>query len=344
MKQTDLFNMHPMAWTHAQAILNQEIEMLKQGASKDQRIEFLREECARLVRLSEITLVDSMNSVFVELSRNDVVHGLDEMHDRFQSFGFIGTLRSLRNHQRALGIENSGLDAVSVQCAIAVLEHDDAFIEILKQVFPPFLETILDSEEIASVQNELIKLNDQRMLMSEKEHQAVSLITNALQQFDVARLNFNDMNVRDVAYLRGRMLDVEIVDMLTILVSRLGPSVLAQFLSATRESQIEIYSNVLTALINERLGQLEISTVFPTPIVAMADTQSTNPNLVEASKGSSHNANLPDLMTLSEVMDYLKISRTALFQLRKAGALEVRHVGTSVRITRGSVLQYLDLK
>lgn len=136
MKQTDLFNMHPMAWTHAQIVLNQEIEMLKQGASEEQRVEFLRDECSRLIRQSEITLVDSMNEVFTELSRADVVHNLDVMRNRFQSYGFVGTLRTIRNQQRSMGIESNGLDAVSVQCTIAVLENDDAFIETLKQGFP----------------------------------------------------------------------------------------------------------------------------------------------------------------------------------------------------------------
>ncbi|MBI2793814.1 MAG: helix-turn-helix domain-containing protein [Ignavibacteria bacterium] len=318
--------------------------MLKQGASKDQRIEFLREESSRLIRQSEITLVDSMNAVFAELSRNDVIHGLDEMHDRFQSYGFAGTLRSLRNHQRAMGVENNGLDAVSVQCAIAVLEYDEAFIETLKRVFLPFLETLLDSEEIASVQTELVKLGDQRMLRSEKERQAVGMITNALQRFDVSQLDYSELNVRDVAYLRGRMLDVEIADMLMILISRLGPSVLVQFLSSTRESQVEIYSNVMIALVNERLAELEVVAASPAAIMENDGAHTAKSKAVEANKRATNDAQLPDLMTLSEVMSYMKISRSALFELRKTGALEVRHVGSSVRVTRDSVARYLDMK
>jgi len=344
MIQTDLFNMHPMAWTHAQVILNQEIEMLKQGASKEQRVEFLREECSRLIRQSEITLVDSMNEVFTELSRNDVVHNLDVMRNRFKSYGFVGTLRTIRNQQRSMEIESNGMDAVSVQCTIAVLENDDTFIETLKRVFLPFLETILDSDEIASVQDELIQLDQQRMLMSEKERLGVGLITNALQQFDVTRFNFDDMNVRDVAYLRGRMLDVEIADMLMMLVSRLGPSVLTQFLAATRESQVEIYSTVLKTLVGERLDELDVIASSPIAAEGKVDAHTTQSKAVGTSKSATRDEHLPELMTLTEAMDYLKISRTALYQLRKSGALEIRYIGASVRITRGSVLNYLDLK
>jgi len=50
-----------------------------------------------------------------------------------------------------------------------------------------------------------------------------------------------------------------------------------------------------------------------------------------------------ELMTLAEVMEFLQISRTTLYQLRQSGALEIRYIGSSVRVTRASVLRYLDL-
>lgn len=345
VKQTDLFNIHPMAWTHAQAILNQEIEMLKQGASKDQRIEYLREESSRLIRQSEITLVDSMNAVFTELSRSDVVHGIDEMSKRFLSYGFSGTLRSMRNHHRTMGLQNSGLDAVSVQCAIAVLENDTRFIDTLKHIFMPALENIIDSKEMVSIRNDLMEIYEQHILQSEKERQAITIVIDALQRTEFEKLNFGDINVRDLAYLRSRILDVDISDILITLVSTVGSSSLSKFLLITRETQVEIYANVLTALINNRLIELQ-----SVPMSSLPPTSTSTPlpssdgSHAASDKGSIKHADIPDLMTLSEVMAYLQVSRTTLFQLRKTGALDVRHVGSSVRVTRESVMKYLDLQ
>ena len=192
------------------------------------------------------------------------------------------------------------------------------------------------------MENDLVKLNDQHMLMSEKERLGVSLITNALQQFDITQLNFNDVNVRDVAYLRGRMLDVEIADMLLILLSRLGPSVLAQFLSATRESQVDIYSNVLGALVNDRVQELGGTPIASAPHVSEQPPSTKSP-VTDTDNVAANKSHLPELLTCAETMDYLKISRTKLFELRKSNALEDRRIGSSVRITRESVLRYLDL-
>jgi predicted DNA-binding transcriptional regulator AlpA len=142
--------------------------------------------------------------------------------------------------------------------------------------------------------------------------------------------------------LRGRILDVDITDILVTLLTRVGPTIVSKFLMDTRETQVEIYSGVLTTLINDRLVDLDVVPANVDPL--KTDTvSSVNSRDTSINEHPAKRINESGLMTLSEVMTFLKISRTTLYHLRMTGALETKYIGSSVRITHASVLQYLDL-
>ena len=78
MTSAKLFGLHPMAWVHAQEIIDQEMRMLKEGHGAKKRIRFLRDETNQVVRLSDVTLLDAFQSLIEDFNRDELIHNIDE--------------------------------------------------------------------------------------------------------------------------------------------------------------------------------------------------------------------------------------------------------------------------
>jgi len=346
MKQSTLFSLHPMAWSHAQIILRQEMEMLKQGIGKRKRAAFLNEECSRLIRQSEITLMEAFQDLLNEFSREDVVVSIDEMRKRFEFHGFNGTLRSIRNNYRAIGFPDPGLDGVMIASAVATLENDEEFMLLVRNTFEPLMNAVIESSEFEALGYEIEKLNDAPLLPSVREQRAYELLWGAFNKINPRHINLPQVSVRDVVYLRGRLLNVEIADLFIIIVSHAGLSALSDILIQSRETQLATYRSVISTLINERLSQFdgqngfaERSDVGTDRDNAIKDTAKHTTTI--ASAQSTAITTQFGLLTIQETMIRLKISRATLSRLRKEGAIESVLVRKSIRITEKSIKNYL---
>ena len=50
----------------------------------------------------------------------------------------------------------------------------------------------------------------------------------------------------------------------------------------------------------------------------------------------------PDILTVHDLMDIFHISQTSAYRFVKSGRVKTMHIGCSVRITKQSVMEFID--
>ena len=330
MTSAKLFGLHPMAWVHAQEIIDQEMRMLKEGHGAKKRIRFLRDETNQVVRLSDVTLLDAFQSLIEDFNRDELIHNIDETRKRFEFYGFTGSLRSIRNAYRSIGFDDPGIDATIVPVAIQALNHDQQLTSLIQQTIESIVDILIEQPEFAHIGKEFESIPKELLLPSEIERRAVELVLKAFRNLNRANITFPPTSIRTIAYIRGRLLDVEMTDILSLIVTHAGITAISNILHASRETQLRTYEHVLTAVVQVRLSELD------SPTIEQLGVQETTPTPQPQEPDST-------LLTPKEAMKLLNISSTTLYRLRKSGALESVNVRGSVPISRVCVESYLSM-
>ena len=255
-QSAELYLLSPLAWTHAQDLLARESEMIGRGVGAKKRREFLERECVRLQELSEVSLVETLDALVADLTRDDVVVGYDDMRERFRRYGFSGTTRTVRNINRRLGNDEVGLDVATILAGINLLDQDEVFTATASRVAAPFFETLFTHPAYAEGEAAFNQLQVERLPPSEKDAQARSLAVDMVTKALEGVAEFQIENKRDAAYLRGRLLDLELPDVMSALLTTGGLASIEFVMRESIDVQLDQYWAVLWHALDPRMTEL----------------------------------------------------------------------------------------
>lgn len=350
-QSAELYLLSPLAWTHAQDLLARESEMIEKGVGKKKRREYLERECERLQELSEVSLTETLDEFIADLKRQDVIVGSEDMRARFDRYGFIGTPRTVRNINRRLGNEDVGLDITTILAGIHILGEDEVFAATANRAFAPFFDTLFAHPAYAEGEAAFNVLQGERLLPSEKDRQAkalaVDMITKALEGFETLHIE----SKRVEAYLRGRLLDIELADIMVAILTTGGLATVESVMRESVDVQLDQYWSVLWHALDPRMTELggwsdeadddneendveADSTSTQRTATAQSPSTRTDAPMTSAAHASP-------LLSLEQTRSILNVSRTTVYRLVRDGALEKVSVRGRVHVTRASVDKYI---
>ena len=163
------------------------------------------------------------------------------------------------------------------------------------------------------------------------------MITKALEGIEA----FSIENKRDAAYLRGRLLDIDLSDIMTSLLTTGGVAAVESLMRESIEVQLDQYWMVLWFALDPRVTELggwseqaeDSDTYTPSPHAAP-----TTHERVSAKPSSEPSP----LLSLADVRSVLNVSRTTIFRLIRDNALELIKVRGRSMVTRASVEAYIS--
>ncbi|MDZ4746029.1 MAG: helix-turn-helix domain-containing protein [bacterium] len=343
MQPNELYLLSPLAWTHAQEVLAREADMIGQGISKKKRAAFLERECQRLMEVASISIPESIDAVLADLSSTDIVEGYEAMRERFRRHGFEGTTRTLRNISRRLDCDEVGLDMGTISAGCHILADDEHFATVARRVFGPLVDTFIEHPAYASGEIAFEQLAQQQLLPSEKDKRSQALAKEAVKTMLEGMTEVDFGNVRDIAYLRGRLLDVDLADIMCTIMSTGGTTTIAEVMRASAASQLNQYCDVLETALTQRIYELASGKgngVDPSPSNPTMDTAilRVNPDPhMEATTSQS------PLLSIPEVMLMLGVSRSTINRMLDDGVLEKIKVRNRTMVTRKSLDLYVAL-
>ena len=334
MNQRDLFLQQPVAWQHAQQILDAEAVMLQRGLGEKERVAFLSNELQRYLDQSEVAITELFIGMFKDLTEQDAVLDFETMRLRLEGLGFTGTLRAIRNLNRRLGNKISGIDPILFWGGISALADNEEVARVAFRLFNPRIEQLFTHQ--TTIDNERV-YNDimaSRQLLSEREQQARQLAIDNLS--DVIEslpsfVEFSSEDKRDFVFIVGRILDVQFVDVMLAMISDGMILLVRKYMMDSIGITTPIYRSVLTTLVEQRIINISPEHFAPQPPLEKDMSSVTASRALEQS----------DLLTADEVMAIMKIRRTTLYRLSKKKLLVPVKIGRVNRYDRKDIDSYL---
>jgi excisionase family DNA binding protein len=344
MRQTDLFLLHPVAYGQAHDVLQQEADMIRSGHGRDQRVDFLTTELDRLMELADVSMAEALGSV-LPATIGELAAGLDEIRARFARHGFTGTLRTMRNLQRRHGLAPVGLDPLLVRGALGVLEHDPAVLAAVEGLLSVRMQAILGHPAVRQAEEhhaaimaapELPSVRDRRLMAL-----ARTVLIPVLEELEPLQ-ELSNADVRHLACLHGRILDVPFVDILLVLISNGGIHAVTAALRASLPAAGVVHRHVLQTVIGARLRALGEAEAPEPHAEDMPMAEQLQPNDVteeDARRNAGHTTD--SLLSVKDAMAYLNISRQTLHRLVTDGALVPVRIGRAVRFARADLERFV---
>lgn len=350
-QSAELYLLSPLAWTHAQDLLSRESEMIERGVGAKKRREFLERECVRLQDLSELSLTETLDAIIADLTRDDVVLGTDDMRERFHRHRFNGTTRTVRNINRRLGNDEVSLGVASILAGIHILGRDEVFAATASRVSAPFFDSLFTHPAYAAGEAAFDQLQVERLLPSEKDKQAKALAVDMVAKALEGVAEFQIANKRDAAYLRGRLLDLELADIMSTILKTGGLATLETVIRESIDVQLDQYWSVLWHSLDPRMTELGGWRDEPADDAAEDDTstgersataQSPPPATQDGAPMTPTSSVTSALLSLEQTRTILNVSRTTVYRLVRDGALKKVNVRGRAHVTRASVDAYIS--
>lgn len=334
MNQRDMFLQHPVAWTHAQHILDAEAVMLQRGLGENERVAFLSNELQRCLDQSEVSIAELFTAMFADLTKQEAIIDFETIRLRFEGLGFTGTLRDIRNLNRRLESMGSGIDPVLFWGGLSVLLDNGDLIETAERLFKPRVEQLLSHPASTAAEQVYNGIMSSQQLLSERDNQAQQLALDTLSEIvnsTPSFLEYSSADKRDFVLLYGRILDVQFVDIMLTLISNGGIGLVRKYLLGGIDASTTIYRRLITMLVESR-----IATICSTQFTSSPTKETMQPTIVLPTP------QIPsDMLTAEEVMAKMKISRSMLYRLGKKKLLIPMKIGRVNRYDRKDVDRYL---
>ena len=154
MNITDAFLVHPYAVEHARKVLGGELDMLSRGIGKSKRREWLIAQRNQLLTDAPLFVPTTLAPVLQTISESEAIAALGIVNNNLQALGMGSSIRALRNAQRRLALPDDILDVATLNGAILLLSNDEAFTQTLRNAFSPFLEHILNTEDVKGAEQQ----------------------------------------------------------------------------------------------------------------------------------------------------------------------------------------------
>ncbi|MDZ4746558.1 MAG: helix-turn-helix domain-containing protein [bacterium] len=338
LNSNELYLLHPIAWSEAQEILAHEVAMIGSGSSSKKRLEFLKQECSRRQQVAAVSLPETIEAVFTDLSRPELLANFSAMRERFHMHGVSGTLRSIRNLNRRLGMDSNVIDQTTIFSGMMFYKDDEPFMSALTETFGPLINELLAHPIVTAGEATFNEINNEPLLPSHKGKKLEEL------GIDVMRRAIDDLgdipmgSRRQIAYLRGRLLDIELTDQLSVLVSHIEPSAFKMMVHSIMHAMHTQYCDILAETMAPRVSELthenghQEAPTDPNPIAASSPKSPSTPN---------ESAAPSPLLSISEAMAALNVSRSTVLRLVDDGALTQIKVRNRSMITSKSLEAYI---
>jgi predicted DNA-binding transcriptional regulator AlpA len=350
MTSADLFLTHPVAWSAAQDLLAEESSMLARGLGAEQRIAFLEREVQRLASHAEVLMVETMTNLLDQWKVSNALGDLDDVDRRFTSFGQEFTLRYSRNTLRRMGMDAPVLDAFFIGLGMHLLADDTSFREALQRLLEHRLKALGDHPLVREADEQYRQIsNDTSLLPSDRDThlQRLALDVLASMEDEVEQwLTFEQTEARDLAFVRGALLDLKLSDLFSLAISTGHMTHLKEALKSSANEQTQIFQAVIKAVINDRIAEIRQGSRMQTTSVG-----GTGPQAVPAAEATIEpvRAEVPApiqqsdqrLLTVQDVMRQLGVTRITLRRMELARVLLPIRVGRSVRYTQEAIDAYL---
>jgi predicted DNA-binding transcriptional regulator AlpA len=249
--------------------------------------------------------------------------------------GFGGTVRQIRNLNRRVQAPFSGMDQTIFWGGCLVLSEHEEFCADMETLFKERIERVLSNQSVVEAEQKYNAIMARHDLLSVRDRDARllaievlgSVLTNAPDYF-----SFTNADRRLFIKIYGQVLDTPFADIIVALITSGGMAdVRHMFLKSIKEST-EVYRHVLASAVQRR-------------ITAMNRSERTDDKPDYTPMHSQQPVNKPantlSLLSTSQVMEQLGVSRVTLYRLERAGHLVPIHIGRSKRYEQAEINRYL---
>ncbi|MBV6462732.1 MAG: hypothetical protein OKBPIBMD_00147 [Chlorobi bacterium] len=327
----DLFTLHPIAWTHAQDVLTRESVMLQNGIGVEQRAEFLLNEYQRLMAQSPVAIQQAWTEIFREWDRHAAARDIDALRLNLEGHGFRGTLRELRALHRRHGLDDTVLDENFIIAGSWILADDETFAAPARRLLQPLVDAVTSDEAVSAAEPVYNSILASVELQSVKDRAITELAIETLAPIieRLPDLLFNTReNVRDLATMRGRLLDLTITDLLLTMLGSTGTAPLRRMFTQGLEHAVVAYQYVVRTTLHERMERLGVTTI------TIESPPTTEPPLKREEDQR--------LLTPQEAAQRLGISSTTLWRLVRDGAITKTRIRNAVRYDPDELDRYIS--
>lgn len=335
MTDRELFLLQPVAWQHAQSLLNAESDMLRNGVGRKKRIEFLQTELQRQLDHAEVIVADALTTLITNLGINDVVLNLDVIRTRFDALGFGGTVRQIRNLNRRMQAPFKGIDQLIFLGGCLLLSEREELSADLEALFKGRVERLLSNQSVVDAAQTYNEIMSRRDLLSVRDRDAKNLAIEVLSSvFASSEIDFSLTSADRRLFIKiyGHVLDTPLVDIITALINNGGMADLRQWFLKSSEESTLAYRHVLASAVQQRIDAMN----RPKRNVVIPDITS-----ISLPQPSNKPAPVLSLLSTDQVMEQLAVSRTTLHRLERAGLLNPIHIGRSKRFKQSEIDRYL---
>lgn len=332
MNITDAFLIDPMAMEHARQILAVELDMLRNSATVQQRIEWLASqrntmcsEAALFIPTQLVPLLDSM-------STQDTLALLNVVQRNLATMKIGTTFRHLRNAERRMGLSGFVLDPLMQHGAMLLLEDDAEFTASLVRALEPVKQHMESNPAFQIGQQRFDEIMSRTDLETNKQRDVMDYAMQSVPDLLVGLPDLDGKILREFVYMYGRLLDQDIMRTLSVIIRELGAGIFDQLSGHIIDRALTTYRTVIAGLINDRITEINTTNTHHQPTEVAQSAPLSTP------------APLPDgLVTIKETAAFLRVTRVTVERLIKSGALEGTHIGRKHLITRKSIDIYLAI-
>lgn len=326
--------------------------MIASGQPPDQRIAFLERELERIIASANINVREASAEVLGSWGLADSATDIESIRHRFQVHGHDFTFRESRNRLRQLGIQDNSIASPLLSLGLLMVSDDPRVAESMRNLFEPRVNSLMAHPEVVQSEEQYAEIMSKpSLLASERERLVLNLgqeVFGRLGADWVNTLAFKTSELRDLAVVRGALLDLSMLDLFEAAIANGFMAELRAMLLSTIEDSIVIYRQVVADVLGSRIAKLRTGAP-PTPTPAAPSVTDTEPSadsqwipepaLVSESKPSSPEA---ALLSVKQVQDILGVSRITLRRMEKAGALIPIRIGRAVRYDSSAIDQFLS--
>ncbi len=341
MNITDAILIDPIAMDHARQILARELDMLHKGVGRKKRIEWLSTQRDVQCRDAALFIPSQLAPALESLTTRDSIALLEIVRGRLTALNIGTTFRHLRNAERRMGLPGNVLDPLLQQGAMLLLADDEDFVAALRRAVEPLLQHMESTPAFGNAEKQYAEIMSRTDLETNKQRSVIEHVMQVFPDMLTGMPEPTDRNVRDIAYVYGRLLDQDLMLALTAIIREVGAGIFDQLSADIISRAITTYRVVVMGLINDRISELQEDRQPVVTELMSTDVAPTTTNPDPAQVNVTTHP--PDLLSIIETADYLRVTRTTIYRLIKSGALTGTHVGRRHLITRKSIENYLAL-
>jgi excisionase family DNA binding protein len=227
-------------------------------------------------------------------------------------------------------LDDSVLDMNLAIAGFWILAEDESFAAPARRILQPIVDAILSDENVAAAEPTYQQILASVELQSVKDRAITEL---AIETLGPIMERLPDMlitepdQIRDLAVLRGRLLDLTISDLFLTILSTAGTAPLRRMFTESLDHAVAAYQHVIRFTLQERMERLGVMTLPVAPPIPTPPA----PNRDETTA----------LLTPDEAARRLRVSKVTLWRLVRDGVITKTYIRGAVRYDPNDLDRYI---